>query len=144
MKTPKINKQLDFSDCGASCLLTIIEYYGGENSLENLRKLGGTNTTGTTMLGLYQAANQIGFTAEGCESDIAALIKHECPCILHVVIDNQLQHYVVFYGITQKNGEINFIIGDPAKGIVYLSRNELDTIWQSKTCLTLLPNESFK
>jgi ABC-type bacteriocin/lantibiotic exporter with double-glycine peptidase domain len=144
MKTPKIIQQLDFSDCGPACLLTIVEHYGGIDSLENLRKLSGTNIIGSTLLGLYQAATQIGFNAEGCEADIAALIKHESPCILHVIVDNKLQHYVVYYGVTQKNGEINFIIGDPAKGILYLSRNELDTIWQSKTCLTLTPNESFK
>lgn len=144
MKTPKIIQQLDFSDCGPACLLTIVEHYGGIDSLENLRKLSGTNIIGSTLLGLYQAATQIGFNAEGCEADIAALIKHESPCILHVIIDNKLQHYVVYYGVTQKNGKINFIVGDPAKGILYLSRNELDTIWQSKTCLTLTPNESFK
>ncbi len=144
MKTPKIIQQLDFADCGPVCLLTIIEYYGGTHSLENLRKLSGTNITGTTLLGLYQAAKAIGFDAEGFEGDIEVLDKLESPCILHVMIDNKLQHYVVYYGVIQNNGEINFIIGDPAKGIVYLRRNDLDTIWQSKTCLTLTPNESFK
>ncbi len=132
------------SDCGVACLLSIIQFHRGANVLENLRKLSGTSITGTTLLGLYQAANQIGFTAEGCEADIAALIKHTSPVILHVVIDNQLQHYVVFFGTTQVDGEIKFIIGDPAKGIVYLSHNELSDIWQSKTCLTLEPNKDFK
>lgn len=132
------------ADCGVACLLSIIRYYGGNNTLENLRKLSGTNITGTTLLGLYQAANQIGFTAEGCEADMAALIKHPSPVILHVVIDKQLQHYVVCFGTTKQEDEIKYIIGDPAKGIVYLSRNELATIWQSKTCLTLEPNKDFK
>lgn len=137
------------SDCGVACLFSVIQYYGGYNSLENLRKLSGTSVTGTTLLGLYQAANAIGFTAEGCEADIVALINHNQPCILHVVIDKQLQHYVVYFGITpnpSKGGEheLLFIIGDPAKGIVYLTRNQLNRIWQSKTCLTLTPNEHFK
>jgi ATP-binding cassette, subfamily C, bacteriocin exporter len=56
--------QHDQSDCGVACLLMLIQYYGGNNSLENLRRLSGTNTTGTTLLGLYQAANQTGFTAQ--------------------------------------------------------------------------------
>ena len=47
------------ADCGVACLLSIINYFGGNNTLENLRKLSGTNITGTTLLGLYQAANQI-------------------------------------------------------------------------------------
>jgi len=146
----KISFQQGEGDCGVACLLTIIKYYGGENTLENLRKLSGTNITGTTLLGLYQAANQIGFTAEGCEADMEALIKHPDPVILHVIIDKQLHHYVVCFGtlsqpISKGEGqELQFIIGDPAKGIVYLTRAKLAKIWQSKTCLTLVPNKDFK
>lgn len=130
-------------DCGIACLLSIVYYYGGTNTLENLRRLSGTSITGTTLLGLYQAANNIGFTAEGCEADMVALINHNEPCILHIVIDNQLQHYVVCFGLIETNGELKFIIGDPAKGIIHLSQNELNKIWQSKTCLILTPNQNF-
>lgn len=144
MFEPQIILQQGEADCGVACLLSIIRYYGGNNNLENLRKLSGTNITGTTLLGLYQAANQIGFTAEGCEADMAVLIKHPSPVILHVIIDKQLQHYVVCFGTTKQEDEIKYIIGDPAKGIVYLSRNELATIWQSKTCLTLELDKDFK
>lgn len=144
MVCPEIILQQGESDCGVACLISVIKYYGGYNTLENLRKLSGTNITGTTLLGLYQAANQIGFTAEGCEADIAALIKHPSPVILHVIMDMQLQHYVVCFGTTEMNGEIKFIIGDPAKGIIYLSCEELAAIWQSKTCLTLEPSKDFK
>ena len=132
------------SDCGIACLLSIIKYYKGFNTLENLRKLSGTNITGTTLLGLYQAALQTGFTAEGCEADIKALIIYNKPCILHVTIENNMQHYIVCFGVTEQKGEFNFIIGEPAKGIIYLNAKELDKIWQSKTCLTLQPNEHFK
>ncbi len=136
--------QQDQSDCGVACLLSIIKFHSGTNNLENLRKLSGTNITGTTLLGLYQAAKQVGFTAEGCEADMAALIQHSTPVILHVVIDKQLQHYVVCFGTTQEDGKLQFIIGDPAKGIIYITEDELDAIWQSKTCLTLEPNDTFK
>ena len=95
---------------------------------------------GTTILGLYQVANQLGFTAEGCEADIQALIDHKQPVILHVLIENQLQHYIVCYKHDEAKG---FLIGDPAKGIYYLSASELDEIWDSKNCLTLEPNEQF-
>ncbi len=140
----RIIKQQDESDCGVACLLSVIKYYGGSSTVENLRKISGTNITGSTLLGLYQAATQSGFTAEGCEADMAALIKHRSPIILHVIINKQLQHYVVYFGITGEDNEAKFIIGDPAQGIIYLSRNELNEIWQSKTCLTLEPNKQFK
>ncbi|MCR4032991.1 MULTISPECIES: peptidase domain-containing ABC transporter [Flavobacterium] len=132
--------QLDQSDCGPSCLLSIIKLYNGNSSLEKIRELSGTTKQGTTMLGLYQAANQLGFTAEGCEADIQALIDHAAPVILHTLIDNQLEHYIVCYKYNEKEG---FLIGDPAKGIYNLSISELEKIWISKTCLTLSPNSSF-
>lgn len=132
--------QLDQSDCGVACLLSIIKLYEGNHSLEKLRELSGTTKQGTTMLGLYQVANQLGFTAEGCKADIQALIDHKQAVILHVVIENKLQHYVVCYEYDDTKG---FLIGDPGKGIYYLSKEDLINIWVSKSCLTLDPNENF-
>jgi ATP-binding cassette subfamily B protein len=87
--------QLDESDCGVACLLSIIKFYQGNHSIEKLREFSGTTQQGTTLLGLYQVANSLGFNTEGCEADIPSLIEHNQPVILHVVIDKQLQHYVV-------------------------------------------------
>ncbi len=131
--------QQEQSDCGVACLLSIIQYYRGNNSLEKLRELSGTTRQGTTLLGLYQAANNLGFDASGNEADIQALLEHNEPLILHVLINGRLQHYVVFYGY--KKGK--FIIGDPAKGITSYTREELMNIWKSKTCLTLTPTKDF-
>lgn len=133
--------QLDQSDCGVACLLSIIKFYQGNHSIEKLRELSGTSKQGTTLLGLYQVANNVGFIAEGCEADIQSLIEHNQPVILHVVIDKQLQHYVVCYEYSKENG---FLIGDPAKGIYFLSVEELDKIWESKSCLTLEPTDKFE
>lgn len=132
-------QQHDRSDCGVACLLSIIKYYGGSDSLENLRELSGTTKRGTTLLGLFQTANKLGFNAEGNEADIQALIDHKTPVILHVLIDGKLQHYIVCYGFRDEK----FIIGDPAEGIVLLTREQLIEIWISKTCLTLIPNNNF-
>jgi ATP-binding cassette subfamily B protein len=131
--------QHDQSDCGVACLLSLIQYYGGSNTLEKLRELSGTTKQGTTLLGLYQTANSIGFTAEGNEADTQALIDHASPLILHVVIEEKLQHYVVCYGFKDNK----FIIGDPGKGIVYYTKEELESVWVSKSCLTLTPNTNF-
>ncbi|MDZ7900743.1 MAG: cysteine peptidase family C39 domain-containing protein [Arcicella sp.] len=128
------------SDCGVACLLSLVKYYGGDNRLERLRELSGTTQEGTTLLGLYQSANQIGFDAEGMEADGTDNLKDlENPVILHVLMEGTLQHYVVYFGFENNK----FIIGDPAKGIVKLSESELLSIWQSKALLQLTPNESF-
>lgn len=132
-------QQHDQSDCGVACLLSLIQFYGGSNSLEKLRESSGTTKQGTTLLGLYQAANKLGFTAQGNEADIQAVIDHKEPLILHVVIEERLQHYLVCYGYENNK----FIIGDPAKGITTYTKEQLEKIWKSKTCLTLTPNDNF-
>jgi ATP-binding cassette subfamily B protein len=128
------------SDCGVACLLSIIKYYGGNNTLENLRKLSGTNITGTTLLGLYQAALVTGFDAEGCEANVTLLTKHKAPCILYV----RANHYVVCFGTVIKKDEIQFIIGDPAKGVFFLNKDQVDELWETKKCLEIIPNEKFQ
>ena len=131
--------QHDQSDCGVACLLSLVQYYGGAHTLEELRSLSGTTVQGTTLLGLYQAANSIGFEAEGNEADIEVLKAYNAPLILHLTMGN-LEHYVVCYGFEKGI----FIIGDPAKGIIKLSSEELNSLWRSKTCLTLTPTPQFK
>jgi ABC-type bacteriocin/lantibiotic exporter with double-glycine peptidase domain len=131
--------QHDLSDCGVACLLTIIKHHEGENNLENLRKLSGTTTSGTTLLGLYQAAKNTGFDAHGYEANLEALATIQSPCILHV----KGNHYVVYYGRRQ-NVAKDYIIGDPETGIQYLTAAQLNDLWQTKTCLFLTPNEHFK
>ena len=131
--------QHDQSDCGVACLLSLVQYYSGAHTLEELRSLSGTTVQGTTLLGLYQAANSIGFDAEGNEADIEVLKAYNAPLILHLTMGN-LEHYVVCYGFEKGV----FMIGDPAKGIIKLSPEELNSLWRSKTCLTLTPTPQFK
>ena len=148
MKVNKLIKktfslQKDLTDCGVGCLQSLVRYYGGDISLETLREKSGTSKTGTTLLGLYQCANAIGFDADGCEADINALIEHGEPVILHIIIEQKYEHYVICYSYNH-HGDSKFLIGDPAKGLEYWSKEELGKVWVSKTCLTLKPNEHFE
>lgn len=131
--------QHDMTDCGAACLLSLIRYYGGESSILHLREISGTSNTGTTLLGLYQAAGAMGFEAQGAEANgIPDLIEHGKPCILAVVIDRVLSHFVVCFGY--ENGR--FVISDPGKGVREMTEDELSDIWTRK-CLLLEPNSHF-
>lgn len=133
-------RQRDQSDCGVACLATILKYYEAEASLEKLRELSGTSREGTTLLGLYQAANQIGLDAEGIEAKISHLKTLEYPTILHVITDGKLQHYITVFGY--EKGQ--FIIIDPAKGIEHLNEKQLLNIWKSKALLLLKPTEKLE
>ncbi len=150
MKKPIFILQQDQTDCGVACLLSILKYYGGDDTLDNLRRLSGTNIQGTTLLGLKQAATSLGFDSDGCQADIEALIKHQQPCILHVITEQNSQHYIVCYGIARsgqvvgKDQSLKFLICDPAKCMMEVSQSELERIWQSKSCLVLTPNVHFR
>ena len=143
MNLRKLKKNLvlqqDQSDCGVACLQSLLKYYEGNQSLEKLRELSGTMSQGTTLLGLYEAANKIGFDAEGYSSDISELNKQNEPVILHVLIENRLQHYVICFG--QLNDK--YIIGDPALGIVEYTISDLKKVWKSRQLLTLTPGTDF-
>ncbi len=131
--------QQDQYDCGVVCLRNVLGYYQANISLEKLREWSGTGLQGTTLLGLFQAANQAGFNARGVQADnVASLQQVEHPCILHIITNDKLLHYVVYYPGKRID---RFLIGDPAKGLMYLDKATLEKIWETKMLLLLEPGE---
>jgi ATP-binding cassette subfamily B protein len=133
-------RQHDQSDCGPACLLSALRYHAASVPLERLREWSGTSTQGTTLLGLLQAARQVGFEADGYEADLQSL--QECPdlCILHVVKDQHLQHFILCYGYDAQRAA--FLVSDPAEPqCSWLTNDELLAIWQSKALLLLKSSE---
>lgn len=125
-------------DCGAACLAMIIKFYDGHQPIERLRQMTGTGTDGTTLLGIFQAATKLGFDAAAYEATgLKDISLREEPCILHVVIGQQYEHYIVFFGLDSK--EEKFVIGDPARGLLKLEADELDSLWKSRKLLQLTP-----
>lgn len=133
--------QQDISDCGVACLLSSIRYFDGNNNLDNLRRLSGTDGMGTTLLGLCRGAENVGIDAEGFEAEIEHLINLKELSLLHLTLENDLEHFVLSYGYDTIKGK--FLIGDPGKGIYYMDETELTTLWKSKVLLTLIPNRNF-
>lgn len=128
------------SDCGIACLASIIKFHGGEASFKRIGELSGGSVDGVSLLGLYQAAEQLGFDAEGLQAEsIENLNELNNPAVLHVTIENILAHFVVFYGF--ESGKA--VIGDPAKGVVKYSIPELAAVWKSMSLLNLIPNPHF-
>lgn len=132
-------RQHDSSDCGAACLLSLLRYYGGDSTIQKVRELSGTSQTGTTLLGLYQAAQSLGFKAEGAEAGgIKDLIEYGKPVILTSLLEGKYEHYMVCYGYEDGT----FIIGDPAEGVSAYTPDDLMSVWTMK-CLLLEPGEAF-
>ena len=62
MKYPNV-LQHNEEDCGAACLASISKYYGRTFTINRIREVAGTYSSGTTLLGLKQGAEALGFTA---------------------------------------------------------------------------------
>ena len=128
----------DFS-CGLACLSMIVKYYGGNIRQEDIRNISGTTIQGTTLLGMYQAAEKLNLIPNAYEADIDSLKLVSAPCILHVVKNQNMEHYIVCFGFDKDK----FIIGDPGQGVLIMTELELDTIWKSKALLMLEPTPEF-
>jgi ATP-binding cassette subfamily B protein len=119
--------QHDQKDCGCACLKMTLRFYGGDANLEYLKEISGTNSKGTTFLGLIQASEKIGLFSEAYEASIEDIKKIKEPFILHVE-QNGFLHYLTCFDYDPKKG---FTIADPAIGLLTYSEEELLNIWKS-------------
>jgi len=131
--------QQDSTDCGAACLASAIRYFGGNSGIDKIRRLSGTTQSGTTMLGLYQAAQECGMEATGYEASVSDIKTFTGILILHVTPQKGYEHYVVSYGFSTEK----FIIWDPAKGLSENTPAEVEKIWLSHKCLAVSPGKDF-
>ncbi|QUR44528.1 peptidase domain-containing ABC transporter [Bacteroides xylanisolvens] len=128
-------QQLDSMDCGPSCLRMIAKYYGRTYSLQSLREKSFITRQGVSMLGISDAAENIGMRTQGVRISLQQLMEDApLPCILHW---NQ-NHFVVLYDIKKKKSffsksakDYTFFISDPAKGKYSISKNGFEKCWIS-------------
>jgi ABC-type bacteriocin/lantibiotic exporter with double-glycine peptidase domain len=136
-------QQHDQSDCGVACLASILKYYGGEAPLERIREWSGTSASGTTLLGLLQAAQKLKLDAEGFEAEVKHLRELENPAILHVIKNQELPHFIICYQYQEAND--SFLISDPAEPYIQeLSAEAIDRMWVTKTLLLVKPTDQIR
>lgn len=117
-------KQPDEMDCGPTCLRMISRYYGRSITLQEIRELAGTNREGSSMLGLSDAAEKLGFRTLCVKVSFEKMLEDApLPCIAHWNQD----HFVVVHKI-RKN---TVFIADPAHGLLSYSKNDFLRSWQS-------------
>jgi ATP-binding cassette subfamily B protein len=71
-------KQPDHKDCGPTCLRIISKYYGKLISLTQVRVLTETTREGSSLFGISDAAERIGFRTLGVKINFKSL-KDEVP-----------------------------------------------------------------
>lgn len=114
--------QPDAKDCGPTSLRIISKYYQKNISLKEIRNLSETTREGSSLLGLSEAAEKIGFKTLGVKINFQTL-KNEAPlpCIIHW---NKF-HFVVVYKIDKNK----VYISDPAHGLLEYTTEEFIKNW---------------
>lgn len=137
MKKEFIVKQNDIKDCGACCISSVIRYYKGFVPLEQIRLDTYTNINGTTAYNIINALKKYGFEAVGVKVNDIKDKNILLPAIVHVCLENGLNHFIVVYKITSK-----FILAmDPAKGMIRLEVDYFNKIW-TKFLINLFPKNN--
>ncbi|UII76257.1 peptidase domain-containing ABC transporter [Flagellimonas sp. HMM57] len=133
-------KQHDITDCGAACLASIAAHYKFETPISRIRQYAGTDKKGTNVYGLIKAAGKLGFEAKGVRGDFESLSKIPKPAIAHIVVKEQLHHYVVIYAVDKTHIKIM----DPGTGKMEKRLHEEFTNEWTGVLLLMLPSEKFK
>ncbi len=121
-------RQMDSHDCGATCLQMIAKYYGKNYSLRTLREYSFISREGSSLMGVSDAAEKIGFRTTGVKTSLRCLQDRvTLPCVLHW---NQ-NHYVVLYRIQKKRKETIYHVADPASYLVKFTEKEFKSHWLS-------------
>jgi ATP-binding cassette subfamily B protein len=133
-----IIKQQDEKDCGICCLESIIKYYHGFVPLEKIREDTKTTSKGTSAFHMIETLKEYGFDAYGTKIKKEKFFRTDfpLPAIVHVVLDNGLNHYMVLY--EKRNDKI--ILMDPSIGKRVMSDTDFLWIW-SEVVLIAYPKE---
>lgn len=137
-----IIKQNDMKDCGAACLAMISTYYGYKTLLSTIKYKIGTDSKGSTALGIVNAARELGFESNAFHTDEkeeAVFDDIPLPAIAHIIVDEKYTHFVVIYKIKKDK----VILGDPAQGLITVSIEKFIKDWTG-VIITFMPTVSLK
>ena len=116
-------KQPDAKDCGPTCLRIVAKHYGKTIPLQQIRNLAEITREGSSMLGLSNAAENMGLKSLGVRINFNTLQEDvPLPCIVHW---NKV-HFVVVYKI-DKNNIVH--ISDPSYGLITYTKEEFIKHW---------------
>ncbi|CAM1350211.1 peptidase domain-containing ABC transporter [Tenacibaculum crassostreae] len=114
-------RQTEAKDCGPTCIKIIAKHYGKTINTQQLRSLSETTREGSSLLGLSEAVESIGFKSLGIKLAFEKLKEAPFPCIIHW----NKNHYVVLYKIKKDVAYIS----DPAHGLITFTKEEFIQHW---------------
>ena len=132
-------KQTDLKDCGVSCLMSIVKFYGGYVRREYIREITNTSKDGVSIYSIVEASPKLGLEASAVNGDIKN-ISNKLPCIAHVLINNSYGHFVVISSINSKY----ITVMDPNSGFRKYTYSEFNKISTNNYILFKPKNEIIK
>lgn len=114
-------KQTETKDCGPTCIKILAKHYGKLINTQELRTLSETTREGSSLLGLSDAVESVGFKSLGVKLSFNKLLEAPLPCIVHW----NKNHYVVLYKIKK---DVVYI-SDPAHGLISYSKKDFVKFW---------------
>jgi ATP-binding cassette subfamily B protein len=125
--------QTESKDCGPTCIKIIAKHYGKTFNIEQLRNLSETTREGSSLLGLSEAVEKVGFRSLGIRTSLKFLGEVPLPCIVHW----NKEHYVVLYKIKYTKGFAKtkekkieaLFVSDPAHGLLKFTAKEFLKSW---------------
>ena len=125
-----IVKQNSSYSCATACVLSLIKYYGGDMSYEELNVILNASRYGTNAYDILNGVKSIGFVGRGIKLSFNDLTSYEIvnPLIAHV-IKNNMYHFVVIYKIDKKKKL--FSVMDPSEGMVKVKFDVFEKMYLS-------------
>ncbi len=132
-------RQQDITDCGAACLASVAAWFRLNLPVARIRQLANTDKQGTTMLGMVEAAEKLGFTAKGIKGTFECLFDIPKPSIMHVIVNGGYHHYKVLYRINKNSVKLM----DPMDGKMHCMDHDAFKKEWSGVALILVPSPEF-
>lgn len=121
-----IVKQNGYKDCGPSCLLSIMKYYGVEASHEEVTMNLKTTREGTNAFNIINGSRLYGFDGYASHYSYDDIIDNKVtfPIICHCKKDNYL-HFIVVYKVNKNL----LIIMDPSSNITKINKEKFKEMY---------------
>ncbi len=124
-RLPNFLKREDPNNCGILALEMIVQYYGLSTKYKEIKDLVFIDKLGINLLSLLNAAESIGFSANGMKGSYDAIDSIPLPAIAHLATGDSLSHFVVL--LKWDNNAV--VISDRNKGVRRQSRAEFCSYW---------------
>ena len=123
----KFIRQQNAKDCGVMCLYNIIKYYGGNISIDDLRKKLNTDKNGTSVYDIVKTSNDLGLISSAYECEINDLCSLNLPIIAHIKVEGKFDHFVIIKKIVDDT----ILVFDPIRGYINYEMEVFEKEWSN-------------